>query len=569
MSEVLGGRYELGASLGAGGMGRVVVARDRVLDRTVAVKLVPVEQARSADPALAARFVAEARTVARFAHRHVVGIYDAGESDGYLYIVTEFVDGTTLAHRLGERGRIGVEESMRIGAQLLDALAAAHAAGIVHRDVKPSNVLLDADGNVKLADFGIAKRLDDLEAALTATGEFVGTPRYVAPEQAAGQRATPATDLYAVGVVIFEMLAGHAPFDAETPMATLLAHRDAPVPDVRHARPEVPAALATAIATAMAKRPEDRFASAGEMRIAITSASTSTSADPTLVAGAVSVAAAGATAVYPSPDPSLAPPVGASSSHPGDVGLMTQDPGRRSPNAHWWWAAVAALVAVGIVAIIAAGGSDDPGGADTDAGTSRPGGAPAAAAAASTDVPSAPPPSAPPATTATPATAPSTAPPSTATPPTAPPSTGPPSTPPPTPPPTAAPTTQVVTVPAGEPAPTVPELPGELDALVDVVAADPAAFGVRGQELLSALELVVDERGRRQREAAGSAIEQLNTWTEAGEIDAATAQTIQTMLGEYADGNGDGNGDDNGNGNGGNGGNGNGGDGGDDDGGDD
>ncbi|MBA2386898.1 MAG: serine/threonine protein kinase [Acidimicrobiia bacterium] len=306
MSEVVAGRYELGVSLGAGGMGRVVTARDRVLDRTVAVKLVPVEQARSADPALTARFVAEARTAARFTHRHVVTVYDAGESDGYLYIVTEFVDGTTLAHRLAERGALGVDESVRVGEQLLSALGAAHQAGIVHRDVKPSNVLLDANGNVKLADFGIAKRLDDLEAALTAAGEFVGTPRYVAPEQAAGQRATPATDLYAVGVVMYEMLSGEAPFHAETPIATLLAHRDAPVPDVRQTRPEVPAALAAAITTAMAKQPADRFGSAGEMRTAITNSTTSTPADPT--APATVAIPAGATAAYSSLDPLLVPP---------------------------------------------------------------------------------------------------------------------------------------------------------------------------------------------------------------------------------------------------------------------
>ncbi|MDQ3739290.1 MAG: extracellular solute-binding protein, partial [Actinomycetota bacterium] len=159
--------------------------------------------------------------------------------------------------------------------QLLGALGAAHRAGIVHRDVKPSNILLDTNGNVKLADFGIAKRLDDLEAALTAAGQFVGTPRYVAPEQAAGQRATAATDLYAVGVVMYEMLSGEAPFDAETAIATLLAHRDAPVPDVRQARPEVPAAMAAAITTAMAKRPEDRFDSAEEMRTALTTSSAS------------------------------------------------------------------------------------------------------------------------------------------------------------------------------------------------------------------------------------------------------------------------------------------------------
>lgn len=528
MSEVVAGRYELGGSLGAGGMGRVVTARDRVLDRTVAVKLVPVEQARSADPALTARFVAEARTAARFTHRHVVTVYDAGESDGYLYIVTEFVDGTTLAHRLAERGALGVDESVRVGEQLLSALGAAHQAGIVHRDVKPSNVLLDANGNVKLADFGIAKRLDDLEAALTAAGEFVGTPRYVAPEQAAGQRATPATDLYAVGVVMYEMLSGEAPFHAETPIATLLAHRDAPVPDVRQTRPEVPAALAAAITTAMAKQPADRFGSAGEMRTAITSSATSIPTDPT-VAAAMAIPV-GATAAYPSLDPLLDPPTQAFGN--GGASAAESVPTRNSRNQVWWWAAVAAILIVGIVAIAQAGGGngDDVGGGEPNASDPRRGGAGSGPpSGVDTDAPTTSAPS-----TGLPSTAPATTVAPTAAPTTAAPTTPPPSTEP----------------PATEPAPpSIPALPADLDGLIDVLASNPSVLGSRGDDLLSALESVADENSDDQSKAASEAIRDLDKWVRQGELDAGAAATTRSVLAELADkgdnGNG-GNGDDEG-----------------------
>ncbi|MDQ3738770.1 MAG: serine/threonine protein kinase [Actinomycetota bacterium] len=537
MSEVLAGRYELGASLGAGGMGRVVTARDRVLDRTVAVKLVPVEQARSADPALAARFVAEARTTARFTHRNVVTVYDAGESDGYLYIVSEFINGTTLAHRLDQQGPLGIDESVRVGGQLLRALGAAHAAGIVHRDVKPSNILLDTNGNVKLADFGIAKRLDDLEAAVTAAGQFVGTPRYVAPEQAAGERATAATDLYAVGVVMYEMLSGEAPFDAETPMATLLAHRDAPVPDVRQARPEVPAAMAAAITTAMAKRPEDRFDSAEEMRTALTtSSSSSIGADPTVAGVAVPL---GATVAYSSLDPLLVPPPGAFSEG-GEDGVGELDPERRSGNQMWWWAAVAILLIVGIVAIAQAGGGDDPGGGDANADDSRPrNAAPGATDGASTQAPSTP--TGPPSSTRRSAqrTAAPTPPPTAAPtpPPTATPST--------TPPPTEPPATET-------PPPLIPELPADLSGLIDALGADPSALGARGEDLLSELEDVADEDSEDQSKAAAKTIRELDKWVRDGELDPGAAATIRAVLVELADEN-QGNNESNGNGGDGNG----------------
>ncbi len=261
---MIAGRYELGAVLGAGGMARVFEARDRRLDRRVAVKLV---WAGALDAAQRERFRREARASAGFSHPNAVATYDAGEDGEELYLVMELVEGPSLAGRL-LGGRLPVGEALAIADGVLAALGAAHAAGIVHRDVKPGNVLLARGGTVKLADFGIARRLDE-RADLTSLGMFVGTAKYTAPEQVNGEATTPATDLYAVGVVLYEMLAGVAPYDGPTPMATAIAQQTAPIPDLGTARPDVPLAIVRAVTKAMAKRPADRFGSATEMRAAL------------------------------------------------------------------------------------------------------------------------------------------------------------------------------------------------------------------------------------------------------------------------------------------------------------
>jgi serine/threonine-protein kinase len=264
VEEVIAGRYRLEAPLGAGGMATVVSARDLRLERPVAVKLMPVA---GIDAAGRARFVREARSSAGFSHPNAVAVYDAGEAGGYLYLVMEIVDGPSLASRLAEHGRLGGDEAVAVTTAVLAALGAAHAAGIVHRDVKPGNILLGRTG-VKLADFGIAKRLGD--ADLTGAGQFVGTPKYLAPEQAMGEPATPASDLYSAGVVLYEMLAGRPPYLGDTPVATAIAHRDAPIPDIRRVRPDVPDHVARVVRTAMAKDPRRRFASAGAMAAELT-----------------------------------------------------------------------------------------------------------------------------------------------------------------------------------------------------------------------------------------------------------------------------------------------------------
>ena len=288
MSRRLANRYVLGDEIGVGGMSRVHVALDERLGRRVAVKLQDARIVASADPAGRERFLREGRTTAGFSHRHAVTVFDAGEDAGDLYIVMEFVDGPSLAEHLARNGPFPVDEMVRISRQVLSALAAAHAAGIVHRDVKPANILIGADGDTKLADFGIAKRFDDLAASVTLTGMVIGTPRYLAPEQALGHAATPAADVYSMGVVMFEMLTGRLPFETDSVGATATAQQAGPAPDVRSLRPDVPAALSVVLARALATQPGERPATAAELLTALDAASSSRAgstkvAEPTLL----------------------------------------------------------------------------------------------------------------------------------------------------------------------------------------------------------------------------------------------------------------------------------------------
>jgi eukaryotic-like serine/threonine-protein kinase len=273
----LADRYELAEPLGTGGMARVVAAYDRVLQRRVAVKLIRDELLD--DDASRQRLLREARSAAALHHPNTVAVFDVGQ-DEHPFIVMELIEGESLADRLAREGRLDARHAVEIAAAVLEGLAAAHDRGLVHRDVKPSNILLPSAGGVKLADFGIAKELAG-PTSLTATGSVLGTPRYLAPEQAAGQGATPASDLYALGAVLYECLAGRAPFEADSPLAVALAHQQRPVPSLTDVAPEVPPVLAVAVERALAKRPEDRPADARAMRAALESAA----ADGTARAG--------------------------------------------------------------------------------------------------------------------------------------------------------------------------------------------------------------------------------------------------------------------------------------------
>ena len=264
---MLGGRYRLGPTLGSGGMAQVFDAMDERLERPVAVKLLRAEL--SGDAALRRRFEVEARSAARLVHPNVVGVFDTGETGLRPYIVMERLPGDTLADRLGQ-GPMDERGTRRLASEVLGALAAAHAAGIVHRDVKPSNILWAADGSVKVADFGIAKGmepvLDPETGDLTGTNLVIGTPAYLAPERMAGEAATPRSDLWSLGVVLYEALAGERPFPRRAMVAGDPGSAQLVPLTVR--RPDVDPALAAAIDRSLAWRPEERFASAADMAAA-------------------------------------------------------------------------------------------------------------------------------------------------------------------------------------------------------------------------------------------------------------------------------------------------------------
>jgi eukaryotic-like serine/threonine-protein kinase len=265
MSTLLGtslnGRYRLEARIGSGGMSTVYRAFDEILERQVAVKLMNREIASDSDQL--ERFRREARAVAQLSHPHIVGVIDAGEDDGRPYIVLEYVEGETLKERIRRQGRLPITESVAYAIEIARALGVAHARHIVHRDVKPQNVLIDQEGSAKVTDFGIARTLE--EDGLTADGRVLGTTDYVSPEQALGQHVSGQSDLYSVGVVLYEMLTGEVPFKGESQVAVAMKHVREQIPDVQAKRPEVSAALAAVIDTATAKREDDRYADDAEM----------------------------------------------------------------------------------------------------------------------------------------------------------------------------------------------------------------------------------------------------------------------------------------------------------------
>lgn len=259
---VVGERYELVQSVASGGMGDVWRARDRVLGRSVAVKMMRPDVI--AEPVFAERFHEEAILMAGLSHHNIATLFDYGTYEGIAYLVMEFVEGQSLSAELREAGVLPVERVRAVVAQMALALAAAHEAGVVHRDVKPSNVLIGPDGIVKLTDFGIARATD--AAGLTRTGETLGTPFYLSPERALGRSATPASDIYALGVVAHELLTGRRPFDRDTPIATALAHVTDPPPTLPAALPDD---LIRIIGRCLAKEPADRPASAQEVAYAL------------------------------------------------------------------------------------------------------------------------------------------------------------------------------------------------------------------------------------------------------------------------------------------------------------
>jgi len=283
--KTLADRYELLERIGSGGMGTVWRARDTLLERDVAVKLL--HEGLASDAAFAERFRREARAAARLGHPNIAAVYDTGEHDGVPFIVMELVDGESLHARIKRDGPLTVKDTVRVVRPVLAALNHAHSKGLVHRDMKPGNVLIARSGDVKVVDFGIAKGVGE-GTSVTRTGSLMGTAAYLSPEQVEGKQATPSSDLYSLGCLMFSALTGAPPYDGDSAVAVAMRHLRDPVPSVRDRRPDVPAPLARVVEQALEKDPGRRFASAAEMDAALRRISPSSLPDtaPTVVMAA-------------------------------------------------------------------------------------------------------------------------------------------------------------------------------------------------------------------------------------------------------------------------------------------
>jgi len=261
IGTVLSGRYRLEAKLGSGGMSTVYLASDETLDRSVAVKVMHREMSEQEDQLQ--RFRQEARAVAKLTHPNVVAVIDAGEDGGHPYIVFEYVKGETLKQRISRVGALDPQEAIAYAIEVGRGLSVAHARNMVHRDIKPQNVLIDEEGRAKLTDFGISRQLE--QDGMTATGRVLGTTDYVAPEQAMGRGADPRSDIYSLGVVLYEMLVGQVPFHADSQVGVAMKHVNEELPDVQRRRPEVSAAVALVVERSTAKDPAERYQTIAEM----------------------------------------------------------------------------------------------------------------------------------------------------------------------------------------------------------------------------------------------------------------------------------------------------------------
>ncbi len=275
-------------------MAEVYLARDQMLDRPVAIKVLYPEFA--ADPAFVERFRREAQAAANLNHPSIVGVYDGGTYGGTNFIVLEYVRGRTLAEELAEVGRLAPERVAEVGAAIAGALSFAHRSGVVHRDVKPGNVLISTQGEVKVTDFGIARAAANAEDNLTQVGAVMGTATYFSPEQAQGRPVDPRSDLYSLGVVLYELLVGRPPFVAETPLAVAYQHVQDPVPSPRAANPAVPAGLDAIVVRLLQKDPAGRYESADALRADLQRFREGRNISAAPLAGGVAGAAAGVVA---------------------------------------------------------------------------------------------------------------------------------------------------------------------------------------------------------------------------------------------------------------------------------
>jgi serine/threonine-protein kinase len=357
---LLAGRYRLEEVIGRGGMSTVYRASDESLGRTVAVKILLATLADQ-DPTYSARFEREARAAAALTSSAVVTVYDTGLDEGSHYIVMEYVSGRSLDEILRDGQPLEPAEALRIGGRVADALAAAHAAGILHRDIKPANVMLAADGAVKVLDFGIARRLDG--TSITQVASVVGTAAYMAPERALGHAGDERADIYSLGCLLFAMLTGRPPFMGEISAAILHQQINAEPPSPSRLRPGIPPELDALVLAMLAKEPEARPANAAELRERIgalevaggaATAATRAATAPTAVATAPTAVATARPAVRPGPGPGRAGRQGFLADHRHRAIVMAL--------------ATAALVLI-VVALLSGGGSSRQGTTSSPAGS--------------------------------------------------------------------------------------------------------------------------------------------------------------------------------------------------------
>ncbi|HXV43844.1 MAG TPA: protein kinase [Anaerolineae bacterium] len=379
MEELTGkqlGSYQVVAPLGEGGMAAVYKAYQPGMERYVALKILPRHFAN--DPQFAARFDQEAKVLAKLQHPHILPVFDFGQADGYTYIVMPFLQSGDLTDLLAGQS-LPLGQIRRLISQVGDALDYAHSRGLIHRDVKPSNVLLDERGNCLLTDFGIAKIVEG-SSKLTVTGGIIGTPAYMSPEQGMGEKVDGRSDIYALGIMLYEMATGRVPYQAETPMAVMIKHLNDPLPPPRRLNPALPEAVEQVILKALAKQPQDRYATAGEMVRALQAAI------PEIIADEKTPENEPATLLSAEPALATVKPEAAQTSAVR---------GSAPANLLWLLAAAAAIVVIGGLIFLAVGGNGQSGPTATPPPTSQveAGPGPPTEAIATADTPSTPQPS--------------------------------------------------------------------------------------------------------------------------------------------------------------------------------
>ncbi len=342
------GRYRIQRKLGAGGMADVYLAEDQELGRRVAIKIL--NSRHGNDDQFIERFRREAKNAAALNHPNIVSIYDRGEAEDTYYIAMEFLDGRTLKELIIGRGAAPVNVAIEYARQILSALRFAHRHGIVHRDIKPHNVLVDGEGRVKVTDFGIARAGT---SQMTEAGSIVGTAQYLSPEQAKGGEVDPRSDLYSLGIVLYELLTGKTPFDGETPVEIAMKHLSATPKPPSKLRPDIPPELDMVVLRALAKNPDDRYQSADEMEADLERVARGASIAATTVDTATQVlrrpAAAATAATLATAATMIAPPPATAADAPPPAFVAEDTYEDAHDRSRWpWWVALAFVIVAAI-----------------------------------------------------------------------------------------------------------------------------------------------------------------------------------------------------------------------------